>query len=120
MIEQRVTLTLPEDLLSAAQQQARRDARPVEAVLLEWLNQGADLPVVSLSDAQVLELTHVQMATEAQSRLSELLARQREASLSPNEASELSRLMNVYRRGLVRKAEAYKVAVERGLTSPLG
>ena len=78
------------------------------------------MPVAALSDAQILELTHLEMADEEQNRLSELLARQREASLSPDEASELSKLMNVYRRGLVRKAEAHKVAVERGLVSPLG
>ena len=55
---QSVTLTLPESLMNAAETQAQRDARPVEAVLLEWLSQGADLPVAALNDAQVLELTH--------------------------------------------------------------
>ena len=116
---QSVTLNLPESLLSAAETQARRDARPVEAVLLEWLSQGADLPVASLSDAQVLELTQGQLREEEQMRLSTLLEKQREDALSEAEAGELARLMNVYRRGLLRKAEAYKVAVERSLIPPL-
>ena len=116
---QSVTLNLPESLLSAAETQARRDARPVEAVLLEWLSQGADLPVASLGDTQVLELTQGQLREEEQVRLSALLGKQREDMLTEPEAGELVRLMNVYRRGLLRKAEAHKVAVERGLTPPL-
>ena len=119
-MDQNVTLTLPQDLLSAAEQQARRDARPVEAVLLDWLSQGADLPVASLSDARVLELTRLALNDDEQHRLSELLGQQRENSLSADGASELGRLMNIYRHGLVRKAEAHKVAVERGLVTPLG
>ena len=118
-MSQSVTLTLSESLLNAAETQARRDARPVEAVLLEWLNQGADLPVASLSDAQVLELTQTLLKDEDQARLSELLAKQREDVLTESETSELTRLMNIYRRGLLRKAEAHKVAVERGLIPPL-
>ena len=114
-----VTLTLPESLLSAAELQARRDARPVEAVLLEWLSQGADLPVVSLSDDQVLELTRLQLSEKEQAQLSDLLKKQRETQLTPPEGEALMRLMNVYRRGLLRKAEAHKVAVERGLMPPL-
>ena len=119
-MDQNVTLTLPQDLLSAAEQQARRDARPVEAVLLDWLSQGADLPVASLSDARVLELTRLALNDDEQHRLSELLGQQREDSLTSDGASELGRLMNTYRHGLVRKAEAHKVAVERGLVTPLG
>ena len=116
---QSVTLTLPESLMNAAETQAQRDARPIEAVLLDWLSQGADLPVASLGDAQVLELTHAQLSDEDQMRLSGLLERQREATLTSSEMSELAKLMNVYRRGLLRKAEAYKVAVERALIPPL-
>ena len=118
-VPQSVTLTLPESLMSAAETQAQRDARPVEAVLLDWLSQGADLPVASLGDAQVLELIHTQLSDGDQTRLSALLEGQREAALTSSETSELARLMNVYRRGLLRKAEAHKVAVERGLVPPL-
>lgn len=118
-MSQSVTLHLPESLLSAAEMQAQRDARPLEAVLLEWLSQGADLPIASLSDAQILELTRLELSDEEQTRLSELLAQQREALLTPAEGEELARLMNAYRRGLIRKAEAHKVAVERGLIPSL-
>ena len=116
---QSITLTLPEHLLNAAELQAQRDARPVEAVLLEWISQGADLSIAALSDAQVLELTQAELRDEERRRLSALLEKQRETALLSAETSELAKLMNAYRRGLLRKAEAHKVAVERGLMPPL-
>ena len=55
------------------------------------------------------------MENQQQEFLSELLAHQREGQLNEIENSQLDELMQVYRRGLVRKAKALKVAVERGL-----
>ncbi len=118
-MSQTVTLELPESLFSAAEQRARQDRRSLEAVLLEWLDQGADLPVEKLGDEQVLELTRSQMSEDAQSRLSLLLAKQREAALQGAEADALATLMSAYRRGLVRKAQALSVAAKRGLVPPL-
>ena len=53
------------------------------------------------------------METEQQETLSELLARNREGQLTEAEVSQLDALMQVYRRGLVRKAKPLKVAVSR-------
>lgn len=47
--------------------------------------------------------------------MSDLLARQREGQLNETENSQLDKLMQVYRYGLVRKAKALKVGVQRGL-----
>jgi hypothetical protein len=47
------------------------------------------------------------------------LARQREGTLNDTERHQLDHLMDVYRRGMVRKAQALKVAVDRGLQQPL-
>ncbi len=116
---QSVTLEVPERLLSAAESQARQDNRSLEEVLLEWLSQGADVPVGVLSDAQILALTRSQMTDVQQTRLTALLNKQRETKLTQSETSELASLMNLYRRGTVRKAEAHKIAVERGLIPPL-
>jgi hypothetical protein len=55
------------------------------------------------------------METQQQEIFSDLLARQQEGQLNDVENSQLDELMQVYRRGLVRKAKALKVAVERGL-----
>jgi hypothetical protein len=43
----------------------------------------------------------------------------REGQLDDQEANQLDELMQVYRSGLVRKARALKVAVERGLRPAL-
>jgi hypothetical protein len=57
----------------------------------------------------------MQMEPEQQEALSDLLDRNREGQLDNEETNQLDELMQVYRSGLVRKARALKVAVERGL-----
>jgi hypothetical protein len=74
---------------------------------------------ISLPDDQVLTLCESQLDAEQQARLDDLLARNREDQLATPEIQRLDELMQVYRRGLVRKAKAWKVAVERGLKAPL-
>ena len=54
-----------------------------------------------------------------QRELGALLARQREGSLDGVERHRLNELMDIYRRGMVQKAQALKVAVDRGLQPPL-
>jgi hypothetical protein len=54
-----------------------------------------------------------------QAELSDLLARQREGRLPNSECGQLDTLMDSYRRGMARKAQAIKVAVERCLQPPL-
>jgi len=98
-----VTLELPEKLARSARELAARTRPPVE----------------SLPDDQVLALCDLQISGEQQEELSDLLARSREGQLNKAEHERLEELMLVYRRGLVRKAQALKVAVERGLRPPL-
>ena len=116
-----VTLELPEFLARSAQAVARQTRRSVESVLLEWLDRAAtELPVELLPDDQVLALRDLQLGADEQAALSELLARQREGILTGVERTQLDNLFALYRRGLVRKAQALKVAVDRGLQPPLG
>ncbi|MBX3059292.1 MAG: hypothetical protein KF770_22715 [Anaerolineae bacterium] len=117
---QTVTLQLPNRVASTARSLAQQTKRPIEDILVEWLDHAvADLPISSLNDEQVLALTKLQLDQQQQKQLSELLAKNREGTLAPPEMQQLNELMQVYRHGLVRKAEALKVAVERGLVSPL-
>jgi SRSO17 transposase len=58
------------------------------------------------------------MPDAQQRELSDLLARQREGQLADTERPRLDALLDAYRRGMVRKARALKVAVERGLQPP--
>jgi hypothetical protein len=50
-----------------------------------------------------------------QEELSALLEGNREGTLQAAEWARLGELMQVYRRGLIRKAQAIQVAVARGL-----
>lgn len=76
-------------------------------------------PVTSLTDEEVLDLCDAQMPPDEQSELNELLETNREGTLSVAEQDQLDVLMQQYRRGLVRKAQAWQVAVQRGLRDPL-
>lgn len=115
-----VMLDIPEEIAREARATAERTGQRVEDVLADWLGRMADeLPVEALSDERVLELCDLQMTPEQQEELSDLLARNREGQLQGNDYAHLESLMQLYRRGLVRKAEAMKVAVQRGLRPPL-
>lgn len=120
MAEQ-VTLNLPDGLASRMREVAALTQQGLEEVLLEWLDRGsAELAIAALSDEQVLRLCDLQMSEGEQVQMGELLMRQREGLLESGERGLLEGLLQMYRRGMVRKAEALKVAVERGLRERLG
>lgn len=115
-----VTLQLPEPLARSASAIAAHTSRPVEEVLVEWLGRAAaDVPIDLLPDEHVLALRDLTMDAAEQEELSALLDGQREHQLDEVQRTRLDHLMGVYRRGMIRKAEALKVAVERGLQPPL-
>jgi len=114
------TLDLPPDLAQRAKTVAQQTHRQVEDVLLEWLGRAAsDVPIESLPDDQVLALCDLEMSQSEQRELSTLLGRQREGTLDGSARHRLEELMMIYRRGMVEKAQALQVAVERGLRPPL-
>jgi hypothetical protein len=115
-----VTLELPEPLVESARAVAVRTHRQVEDVLVAWLDRAAsEVPLALLPDEQVLALRDLEMDAGEQGELSDLLARQREGQLTGDKRTRLDVLLTAYRRGMMRKAEALKVAVERGLQPPL-
>ena len=73
-----------------------------------------------MSDADVVALTELQLPPEQDRRLSVLLHRQQAGRLTESERPELGTLMQAYREGLLRKAQALEEAVRRGLREPLG
>ena len=75
----------------------------------------SEADLTTLTNIQLFELCNLQMSDDAQSELSALLTQNRENQLTPNDLERLEELMQVYRRGLVRKAEAMKIASQRGL-----
>ena len=120
LVTEIVTLEVSETLAARAREVAVRTNRRVEDVLVEWLDRAAEEPPIEmLADDEVLTLCDLQMGPAQQEQLSDLLARHHEGQLDPSGHERLDALMDVYRHGLVRKAQALKVAVERGLRPPL-
>lgn len=72
-------------------------------------------PVKELSDSEVLELAELQMNQTQGDRLGKLLDLQQTGKMSAEERNEMAALMQVYHESLVRKAQALKEAVKRGL-----
>ncbi len=115
-----ITLELPESLAFQMRETATRTERRIEDVILDWLERlTVEPPVETLPDSQVLALCDAQMPDAQQAELERLLRMNREKRLSRVEQNRLDELMRLYRRGLVRKAQAFSVAVERGLRPPL-
>ena len=115
-MSERVALQLPDSLVQSARFVAAQTHRSIEEVLLAWLDRGSvDIPVELLPDDQILALRDQQLDAADQEELSDLLAEQREGMLATEGRVRLEELMSTYRQGIVRKALALKVAVERGL-----
>lgn len=115
-----VTLELPEALAQQAKQIATLTHKRLEEILVEWIDYAiSELPIESLSDNQILALCDLQMEAAQQEIFSSLLAQNQEGELNKESVSQLEGLMQVYRRGLIHKARALKVAVERGLRPAL-
>lgn len=116
----KVVVELPDELAQRARAVAAQKQQPFEDVLLDWLvHAGTELSVESLPDAEVLALCDAMLDPEAQDELSELLVRHREGLLDEAERGRLDERMRQYRRGLVRKAQALRAAVARGLRPAL-
>jgi hypothetical protein len=111
-----ITVELPDELAKRARAIAAQTQRPLEEALVDWIDRAVAEPFVeSLPDDRVLVLCDAEMDEKEQQELSKLLAGNREDQLSDGERGRLGELMRTYRRGLLMKAQALKVAVARGL-----
>ncbi|MFM7904953.1 MAG: hypothetical protein ACKPA9_07250 [Microcystis sp.] len=121
------TLTLPDEIFNLAQSLAHSINRDLNDILVEAIAfyispnyQGEKISSLnSLSDEEIIKLTQLQMASEQDQRLSELLNQQQERDLSTFENRELWSLMQVYQINLLKKSQGLNEAVKRGLISPL-
>lgn len=127
MTEQ-ITLSLPVEVLQRAQLLAQKSGRAVNDILAETIELslrplGAegpdDPPMATWSDEGVLAATEAELAPTADQRLSGLLHRQQAGTLAAAEQPELQGLMEMYQRGLLRKARALREAIRRGLREPV-
>lgn len=119
-MSRQITIEVSDRVARCAAQVATRDARNIEEVLAGWLEGViAERPIEELSDEEVLGLSESRLSDEQQEDLSVLLERNREAMLGAEERLRLDELMRAYERGLLRKSQALRAAVERGLREPL-
>jgi tetratricopeptide (TPR) repeat protein len=119
-MSEQVTVWLSDRVLHSATHVAARSQRRIEDVLADWLDRVVtELPVDELPDQEVLALAELQLAPEQQAVLSELLIQNREGALNAEGRRQLDEMMRIYEHGLLRKAQALRVAVQRGLREPL-
>jgi hypothetical protein len=115
-----ITIQVSEQVLHRAKHKAVQNQRQVEEVLSDWLERAVtETPIDELPDDEVLTLTELQLSPIQEEALSNLLARNRENTLDIEGRRQLDELMRVYEHGLLRKAQALRVAVQRGLREPL-
>jgi len=115
-----LTIKVSDQVARFASQVATQRDLPVEEVLSDLLESAVnEIPVECLSDDEALVLFEMKFSDEQDAPLSDLLARQRENRLDSEGRRQLNELMRNYERGLLRKAQALRVAVERGLREPL-
>jgi hypothetical protein len=118
---EKVTIELPEDVAQQVRTVAARTRRSFDEVLVDWVRRAGAEPVLELlPDEELLAVCDRQPDPAEQEELSELLAGNQEGELLAGERDRLEELMRRYRAGLVRKAQALKVAVSRGLRPRLG
>ena len=115
-----MTIPVSERAARQAARLASLTQQRVEDVLAGWLDwTAAEIPVETLPDDELLALCDLEMDQDQQQELRRLLAGNREGLVNAAEQVRLDELMQIYRHGLVRKAQAIKVAVQRGLRLPL-
>ncbi|MBR8834969.1 MAG: hypothetical protein DSM106950_13260 [Stigonema ocellatum SAG 48.90 = DSM 106950] len=128
-----ITLDLPDEVYKKAEQFAQLTNRNVADILTQVitlslspvssqsaLTNSLEIPSFSsLPDEEIIAFTELQMESEQDQRLSELLYNQQAGTLTNTDHCELLALMQVYQERLLVKAQALREAVQRGLREPL-
>ncbi|MGH9822753.1 MAG: hypothetical protein ACREDR_05815 [Blastocatellia bacterium] len=119
-MSRQIAIEVSEEVARQASRVAKQTSRRVEQVLADWLESVVtEMPVYALSDEDVLALAELSLPPDQQALLSDLLSKNTEGALGRLRRSELDQLMRVYEHGLLRKSQALRVAVQRGLREPL-
>ena len=119
-MSQQITIHVSEQVARRAERLAAQTQQRVEDVLADWLEGVVtEEPVAELADDEVLQLTELHLTEEEENTLSDLLDSNRERGLDEAGRRRLDELMLHYEQGLLRKAQALRVAAQRGLIEPL-
>jgi hypothetical protein len=124
----RVIVTLSDEVYRWAERLAQLTSRDIADVLADTIELSLSpldpqpepvRPVSNLANEEVLALTELELEPNQEQRFSTLLDRQQVGILTIAERSELLALMQIYQENLLRKAQALREAVQRGLREPL-
>ena len=119
-MNQQITLTVSDNVWFYAKAVASQNKQRIEEVLSGWLEKvSSEIDVESLSDSEVIALAELKMAPKQQKILHNLLEKNGEGELTSVEKKQLDAMMEVYEDALLRKAQALRVGVQRGLIPPL-
>lgn len=119
-MNQEVTIKISEQVWQRASFLAKQKHRKIEKVIEDLLEETvSEIKVEELSDEEVLTLAQLQFNEKQQKNFSSLLKKNRENLLTGKEKLQLDELTRDYESGLLRKSQALRVAVGRGLLAPL-
>ncbi len=119
-MNQEVTLKISDRIIQQARQTASKKDYRVEDVLTDWLESIFEEKFTDkMSDEEILSLTKIKISPKDQNRLSELLFKSRETGLDETEQRELDLMIEISEPNMLKKSEALRIAVERGLIEPL-
>lgn len=119
-MNQQITLTVSDNVWLYAKTVASRNKRRIDEVLSDWLEKfSSEIDVEKFSDSEVLALTELQISPAQQKLLDKFQEKNGEGTLTSAEEKQFDALMEIYEDALLKKAQALRVAVERGLIPPL-
>lgn len=119
-MNQQITLTVSDNVWLYAKAVAAQKKQRIEEVLSDWLEKvSSEIDVEKLSDAEVIALAELKMPVEQQKLLDEFQEKNGEGALTNDEKRRFDALMEIYEDALLKKSQALRVAVERGLIPPI-
>lgn len=119
------TLTVPDEMVKAAQQIAETTSQPLEVVLLSRLKSALPLPPLPpdeeaelqalhyLSDDALWTIAREQMPDEQQAQMQTLMDKNSLGTISPDEYPTLEDLVDRGQRLMLRKSEAAAILTRR-------
>lgn len=117
-----ISVKLPNHLYQGVSHLAKTKKKSVATIIKnavrKAVNEEAETlerPLAACSDDELLALAKMKMSAAENKRLSELLGKQREETITPLERNELDAVLRVYQVGNLRKAQGIAEAVRRGL-----
>ena len=123
-----VMVTLSDEAYRSAERLAELTSRKVNDVLADTIELSLSplnfpseptKPIATLTDAEILAVTELNLQPAQDQRLTLLLDKQQAGTLTEPEGSELLALMQLYQEKLLLKSQALREAVKRNLREPL-